>query len=66
MTDFKKKERALLMSICMTEKIPIALGEQLLKSAETLSYEIQSPSLRVKEYGDLITYHFSQKTSDKL
>lgn len=61
MSDFKKKERALLMSICMAEKVPMALGEQLLKTAETLSYEVQSPTLRVKQYGDLIDFHFAKK-----
>lgn len=61
MSEFKKKERALLMSICMAEKVPVALGEQLIKSAEALSYEIQSPASRVKEYEDLINHHFNKK-----
>lgn len=61
MSDFKKKERALLMSICMAEKVPVTLGEELLRTAETLSYEIQSPASRIKQYGDLIDYHFAKK-----
>lgn len=65
MSDFKKKERALLMSICMSEKVPIALGEELLKTAEALSYEVQSPTIRIKQYGDLINYHFTKKSGDK-
>lgn len=61
MSEIKKKERALLMSICMAEKVPVALGEQLLKSAETLSYEVQSTASRVKQYNDLINFHFNKR-----
>ena len=61
MSEFKKKERALLMTICMSEKVPIALGEQLLKNAEALSYENQTPSSRVKQYNELINFYFNKK-----
>lgn len=61
MSDFKKKERALLMSICMSEKVPVALGEELLRTAETSAYETQSTASRIKQYDDLIDYHFAKK-----
>lgn len=61
MSEFKKKERALLMTICREEKVPFALGEQLLKTAETSTYEINTTSSRVKKYSDLITYHYNKK-----
>lgn len=64
MSEIKRKERALLMSICMTEKVPVALGEQLIKSAEKLSYEIQSPASRVKQYEDLINFYFKKKKGE--
>lgn len=64
MSEFKSKERALLMSICRTEKVPVALGEQLLKSAEKLSYEIQSPASRIKQYKDLINFYFQKEEGD--
>ncbi|MBB5180250.1 hypothetical protein HNQ44_001678 [Planomicrobium koreense] len=61
MSEFKKKERALLMSICMAEKVPVALGEELLRTSETFAYETQSAASRVKQYDDLIDYHFAKK-----
>lgn len=58
------KERELLSSIFKEEDVPAALGREILNSAEKLSYEIQSPASRVKEYEDLINFHFKKKKGE--
>lgn len=61
MSEFKRKERALLMTICREEKVPFALGEQLLKTAEISTYEVNTAPSRVKKYNDLINFHYNKK-----
>ncbi len=61
MSEFKKKERLLLMTICREEKVPFSLGEELLKTAEASTYEINTSSSRIKKYSDLITYYYNKK-----
>lgn len=64
MSKFRMKERELLNKIFKEEDVPAALGREMLKSAERLSYEIQSPASRVKQYEDLINFHFKQKKGE--
>lgn len=64
MSKFRMKERELLKTIFKEEGVPAALGNELLKSAERLSYEIQTPASRVKQYEDLINFHFKKKKGD--
>ncbi|MDU9691115.1 MULTISPECIES: DNA modification system-associated small protein [Priestia] len=57
MKEVKRKELELLARVCKQNDIPLKLASQLIRSAEKLSYENVSQSVRTKEYQDLIDFH---------
>lgn len=57
MKEVKRRELELLARVCKQNDIPLKLASQLIHSAEKLSYENVSQSVRTKEYQDLIDFH---------
>ncbi|BFJ00315.1 MULTISPECIES: DNA modification system-associated small protein [Priestia] len=57
MKEVKRRELELLARVCKQNDIPLKLASQLIRSAEKLSYENVSQSVRTKEYQDLIDFH---------
>ncbi|MCJ7989289.1 DNA modification system-associated small protein [Priestia sp. YIM B13446] len=57
MKEVKRRELELLAKVCKQNDIPLKLASQLIRSAEKLSYENVSQSVRTKEYQDLIDFH---------
>lgn len=57
MKEVKRRELELLARVCKQNDISLKLASQLIRSAEKLSYENVSQSVRTKEYQDLIDFH---------
>ncbi|MED3896437.1 hypothetical protein P4797_15845 [Priestia aryabhattai] len=57
MKEVKRRELELLARVCKQNDIPLKLASQLIRSAEKLSYENVSQSVRTKEYQDLIDFY---------
>jgi len=61
MKEVKRRELELLAKICNQNNVPLKLAGELIRSAEKLSYENVSQSVRIKEYEDLISYYTKKK-----
>jgi len=61
MSDIKKKEKALLFTICQEEKVPFKLIDALLRESESFAYEKTTDSARAKQYSALVNHHFNKR-----
>jgi hypothetical protein len=62
MKEIKRRETELLAKVCRENGIPLKLARDLIKTAESYSYQNVSAGERNKEYLDLINYNFKNES----
>jgi len=60
MVKLRASEKFLLHSICKKNQVPVELVMQLLKDASRNSYENRNEKERIREYRNLISFHFKE------
>ncbi|MRX73050.1 hypothetical protein GJU40_12955 [Bacillus lacus] len=61
MNKIKIREIELMSKVCARNEIPTTLGKALLKMAKNEAYKNNTQATRVKEYQNLIDFHFKEK-----